>query len=209
MSKEFTCESKFLRGLLRAAPKNDVRYYLTGIYADPERGTLVAVDGSMMLVATCPELRGLGIPGFIIPRALIESACKAADRHAVFRFSIESREKGPRPLRIKLPNNHEFIGEEVDGRFPEYERTIPTTLSGEHADFDFDRLAALQSAIKLATGKQYAQVIPNGSGPAFVLGTDDMFGVIMPMRFDSIDEAIAKAASIRRTALPSGKAKAA
>jgi DNA polymerase-3 subunit beta len=150
-----------LQALLLFAAKNDVRYYLNGIYADPA-GYLVATDGHRMLYIKTGE-PGLDV---IIPREAAEAAVKMA-------------KKGQ-----EIPLTKTSIGQvtytTVDGKYPDWRRAIPTIDNlqpNPQCLFEWQYLADAEKAImslgaknaKLGFGAGEA-IIANSYAVAVVLG---------------------------------------
>lgn len=78
----------------------------------------------------------------------------------------------------------------VEGRFPDYRRVTPETVSGETAQFNPELLARFSdAAAEIGTKKSAVWVGHNGAGPALVeiSGRPDFLGVIMPMRHEKAE----------------------
>ena len=76
----------------------------------------------------------------------------------------------------------------VDGKFPDYQRVIPSSLSGEVSFINAEYLYDAAKALALIDGakKQYAPYIAyNGNAPAIAYGgSDEALVLLMPMRGD-------------------------
>ena len=59
---------------LKCAAKNDVRFYLNGVYLDLPKGRIVGTNGHVMFVG---KIEAATLPAVIVPRDLIESALKS------------------------------------------------------------------------------------------------------------------------------------
>lgn len=185
MNPVFTVKADTLRGLLKVAADKDTRFYLCGVYVDTEHGCLVATDGKAMLLAK-QEFDAKPRP-FVIPSKLIKSVLKYTKISApnIHVSLAEVEGSSLRQIRMDACKGFE-VAFEVDGRYPEYRRTVPLSPSGADAHYDAVQFAALQEGISLVRGKasnQPVEIIRNGTGPGVVAGmTDEALGLLMPMR---------------------------
>jgi len=79
----------------------------------------------------------------------------------------------------------------VDGKFPDWRRVIPSSTSGEIAQFNPDYLVAIRdcAAVTVGVGKYSGLcLLHNGSSASLYQANDPNFiGVIMPLRINSAD----------------------
>jgi DNA polymerase-3 subunit beta len=145
---------KDLRGLLRLAEfamaQQDIRYYLNGMLLVVDQGSLqaVATDGHRLSWAS------LAVPGsyarqeVILPRkTVLELGKLLADTDEPVTLDILANQ-----VRFRF-GNVELVSKVVDGKFPDYNRVIP---SGYTKLLDLDRLellSALQRAAILSNEK--------------------------------------------------------
>lgn len=179
-----TIETNALRALLPFAPKDDVRYYLNGIYVSPTRRVAVATDGHTLFCVRLADTTEAG-PDFIVPRGLVEQALKAAGRKAVDMLLVHD-------AVAKRCTFSGFGGEvpaaPIDGKFPDFDRVIPQKSSGEAAHYNPDYLVRARDSLRLINGEtrasvKFATVHPNGDGPAIVtMGDCGAFALVMPLR---------------------------
>jgi DNA polymerase-3 subunit beta len=143
-----------LRGLLRLAEfamaQQDIRYYLNGMLLVVDQGSLqaVATDGHRLSWAS------LAVPGsyarqeVILPRkTVLELGKLLADTDEPVTLDILANQ-----VRFRF-GNVELVSKVVDGKFPDYNRVIP---SGYTKLLDLDRLellSALQRAAILSNEK--------------------------------------------------------
>ncbi len=143
-----------LRGLLRLAEfamaQQDIRYYLNGMLLVVDQGSLqaVATDGHRLSWAS------LAVPGsyarqeVILPRkTVLELGKLLADTGEPVTLDILANQ-----VRFRF-GNVELVSKVVDGKFPDYNRVIP---SGYTKLLDLDRLellSALQRAAILSNEK--------------------------------------------------------
>lgn len=171
---------------------NDTRWYLKGILveANATETRLVATDGHALAMHRdqrnnapndCDSFAG------IIPAEAVKAA-----------------------LKIKMPRNVEWLALKVDGtrgalefcgtsvgfefidaKFPDYLRALPSTTTGEVAQYDPDLLVRFKRAGEALTGskKGFIAVRSNGDAAALVdvVGCVDFAGIVMPWRVDKAD----------------------
>jgi len=207
---KLTINSKILIGLLHFAAKNDVRYYLKGIYCEitGDDVILVATDGGVLGAFNCVEAaifddgeRREDI-SFIVPRELLEGAKLSLKGECTIELKHEDPTISIR--RITLRDSYSAIkvgGDEVDGKFPPWRRVIPQSVSGEVAQFDLELIARLAAASKAILNVRRLNVrrnaiIPlylahNGNSGALVsIGNDNFVGVLMPLNVSRVVNSI-------------------
>ncbi len=128
-SQQFMVPEKTLKRLIEkthfAMAMQDVRYYLNGLLLEVRKGTIrtVATDGHRLaLTESVGEMEeGVDIQ-VIMPRKTVMELNRLL-------------EKSDEPVRVSLSPNHirfelkdtVFTSKLIDGRFPDYERVIPTS----------------------------------------------------------------------------------
>ena len=162
-----------LKALILIASKAGVRFYLNGVFFDPA-GYAVATDGHMLLAVRVPAWDGAG---FIVPR----EACVTVLRGLTPSFiamgvaiSVTGTELSGKPFTT------------IDAKYPVWRRVIPATPSGEHAEYNPDLLAALQSAVSTASdlSKYTLTLCRNGERAAVARTPEDILALVMPLRQD-------------------------
>jgi len=136
-----------------AMAQQDIRYYLNGLLIETENDTLkaVATDGHRLAYASL-VMEGLPAPmpkrESILPRkAVLELSRQldSGDAEATVEF-------GTNQVRFRF-GDIELISKVIDGRFPDYNRVIPTHYQ-DYFDVDRESLAsALQRAAILSNEK--------------------------------------------------------
>lgn len=124
---EFTLPKAQLKGLLShtafAMAQQDVRYYLNGLLLEvtAENVTTVATDGHRLAIARLETALGSGEYSVIVPRKAVTELSR-----------LISDEEGEVTVRLGS-NNIEltfdglrFTSKLIDGRFPDYQRVIPS-----------------------------------------------------------------------------------
>lgn len=185
MTAVTTIRADVLKGLLLIAAKEDIRYYLVGIYFDTEHGALVATDGHKLLAYKCDLPKD--VKPFILSRDTCLQAIKmTSKRNNSLEVEIDGEGK-QRRIQLRASTGALVMGLEVDGTYPHWRRVIPTKCSLQVSQYDAEYLEQLQAAFMLVldtTKKCLPAVIHNGEcGAALVLnGNENVIGIIMPVR---------------------------
>lgn len=181
MTTTFDIPASSLRAALTCAAKNDVRYYLNGVFLDLPRGRIVSTTGAILFCGAGPRADHAGV---IIPREIIETALKALGRkfERTFMVGVEITEQ---TIRLNVPGAI-AAGTCVDGEFPQYERILPRNPSGVTAQFDPELLVKARDAINAYTGASVIghALIHNGDSAAVMPGKNCLV-VIMPARLSA------------------------
>src|SRR5215468_7396671 len=158
---------KQFRGLLKLAEfamaQQDIRYYLNGMLLVVDKGSLqaVATDGHRLSYAS------ISVPGdykrqdVILPRkTVLELGKLLEDSDAVVQIDILANQ-----VRFRF-SNIELTSKVVDGKFPDYNRVIPT---GHSKRLELSRTELLQAL-------QRAAILSNEKfrGVRLVLGNDQL-----------------------------------
>ena len=183
---KITIDYAIIKALLTAAPKKDTRYYLNGICVDATKDTvvLVATDGHMMLSfpvsddAIEDRINGQ----FIIDRVDLDAIKPAKAGKHTLPLVIEVDEKG-----YTISGATKAVNTLVDGKFPDWRRVVPQTLSGELAQFNLELLSRINDIRKVFGQDEYATTIHhNGRSCAQVTGLKHhALMMLMPMRNDA------------------------
>jgi DNA polymerase-3 subunit beta len=175
---------KYIRSLRHLMAHKDVRYYLRGVSVKMDkRGKFyVATNGHVLGAYFEPwaeneEAVELDI---IVPGDVVKAA--KPSRHLDHGF-LQSREDG----RFEINTGdtiHTFTP--IDGKFPDWSRVIPRTVSLEPAHFDFDYLANFNACARDGwDSKHGVELFHNGDSAALVLnGCKQFVGAIMPKRME-------------------------
>ena len=133
----FSLTQKALKGLLAlvqyAMAQQDIRYYLNGLLLIVEKNTVkvVATDGHRLAFAALPIDAEVEKQEVIIPRkTVIELERLLEDSDELIRIDIASNQ-----VRFQF-GNVELVSKLVEGKFPDYNRVIP---SGYKNGFDISR----------------------------------------------------------------------
>lgn len=180
---KITIDHAIIKALLTAAPKKDMRYYLNGICVDASKDTvvLVATDGHMMLSfpvsADAIEDRING--QFIIDRVDLDAIKPAKAGKHMLPLVIEVDDKG-----YTISGATKAVNTLVDGKFPDWRRVVPQTLSGELAQFNLELLSRIDDIRKtFGRGACDATIHHNGKSCAQITGLHpDALMLVMPCR---------------------------
>lgn len=188
------------RSTLKAASHfmavKDVRYYLKGILIEssPVETRACATDGHAMLLRQEDRKDDNdGSARIILPADIVAM---------ILKWKAPAKRTADMPVVITVPDDAaaehraEWCGQiavfrPVDGQFPDYQRVIPQSFSGEAAHYNPELLMRCQkAAIDLGTSKAgYFAFTQNGDGAAIATFSQQAFAVVMPMRGDKADAA--------------------
>ena len=150
----FTLPQRDLRGLLRsvefAMAQQDIRYYLNGMLLVVDQGTLqaVATDGHRLSWASINVAGEFARQEVILPRkTVLELGKLLADVDDPVTIDILATQ-----VRFRFANV-ELVSKVVDGKFPDYNRVIPTGHTKKIELARPELLAALQRAAILSNEK--------------------------------------------------------
>jgi DNA polymerase-3 subunit beta len=150
----FSLSQKALKGLFAlvqyAMAQQDIRYYLNGLLLIVEKGQVkvVATDGHRLAFAALPIDADVERQEVIIPRkTVIELERLLDDSDDAIKIDIAANQ-----VRFQFANV-ELVSKLVEGKFPDYQRVIP---SGYKNNFTIDReslIGSLQRAAILTNEK--------------------------------------------------------
>lgn len=183
------------RNTLKAAShfmaKQDIRYYLNGVLIEssPTETRVCATDGHALLLRQEDRKDdNAGNASFIMPAETVA---------AILKWKAPHKTAADMPVIITVPDDPkaehraEWCGQivifrPVDGKFPDYARVVPRTLSGEAAHYNPELLIKCQkAAIDLNTSKAgFFAFTQNGDGAAIATFGAQAFAIVMPMRGD-------------------------
>jgi DNA polymerase III subunit beta len=162
-----TLPQREFRGLLKSAEfamaQQDIRYYLNGMLLVIDKASLqaVATDGHRLSWASIAVEGDYQRQEVILPRkTVLELSKLLADSDEPLTLDILANQ-----VRFRFANI-ELVSKVVDGKFPDYNRVIPTTNSKRIAFSRTELLGALQRAAILSNEKF--------RGVRLVLGNDQL-----------------------------------
>ena len=164
----------WLKAVMLAAAKKDVRYYLNGVMV--RNGEMAATNGHMLLLIKSDDIKSDG--EYIIDNHTLKMIVNS--------YKIVT---GDTPVEVKYGTTG--IGRisitPIDGEFPDINRVIPQEPSGEIAHFNAEYLLACQKANGEFIGGKYhwVKLQHNGQAGAKFESEDDagnkLIGVVMPV----------------------------
>ena len=167
----------WLKAVMMAAAKKDIRYYLNGVMV--RNGELAATNGHMAL---------------IIKSDSIKSDDEYIIGNDTLKMIVTSHKGIKGDSRVEVIDSMTVTGGSkihitpVDGKFPDINRVIPQETSGEIAHFNAEYLLASQKANGEFLDNKYPwiKLQHNGlSGAKFESEDEDgnkLIGVVMPVR---------------------------
>lgn len=167
----------WLKAVMLAAAKKDVRYYLNGVMV--RNGEMAATNGHMVLIIKSDDIKSDG--EYIID-------------HATLKMILASHKgiKGDNSVTVvdsvAITGKNKVYISVIDGKFPDVNRVIPQETSGEIAHFNAEYLLACQKANGEFLDHKYPwiKLQHNGlSGAKFESDDEDgniLIGVVMPVR---------------------------
>lgn len=168
-----------LEGALMFQAKQDVRYYLNGICFMPD-GRIAATDGHRAMIASKHENK-------LTDNVIISVSKSPTKRYA---YALLDTKTGI----VTYHDEHEImvgagICSEIDGRFPDIDRVIPTqTAPAEQIGFNAKYLSDVEKLAKLFNPKfEAVRFELNGNTSAAVANISAPTGetakvIVMPMR---------------------------
>lgn len=193
-----------VKAALLFAGDQDIRGYLNGICVEhsPRGIRLIATDGHRLIV--CNVIEGdtaeRDSVRFVIHRDVLKAALKLVQKRQLVVACEWTQTRSADPTRegvtvigtakITLGGINTNDIQDAMGKFPEWERIVPASPSGELAQFNVMYLADAAKAAALLRGgvAGYISIGHNGTSPALVNLSADAFAAIMPMRGDSQGE---------------------
>ena len=167
----------WLKAVMIAAAKKDVRYYLNGVMV--RNGELAATNGHMVLMIKSESIKSDG--EYIIDNDTLKM--------------IVTSHKGIKgDNRVEVADSMTVTGGSkihiapVDGKFPDVNRVIPQETSGEIAHFNAEYLLACQKANGEFLDHKYPwiKLQHNGKAGAKFESEDEdsnkLIGLVMPVR---------------------------
>ncbi len=193
---------------------DDVRYYLNGIYLETgaKGARLVATDGHQLAVArldvSYPETCII-IPGSLV--ASVKSKPKAP-QNVTLEFNEgtpQYRKNGqciPRDITLSF-GEITTTSKEIDGKFPDYRRSVPSQVDGTTAQFDPRLVSRIDKACSILGHKSFVGIAYNGDKAALSVINDNFVVATMSYRAEPskvspgwIQESLGQPVPVRRAA---------
>ena len=184
---------KALKAVLIFAPKSDVRYYLEGVLLE-STGTevrLVATDGHCLALYRLDEKAPIG--KVILPYDDVKAALSVpktiADKEIPFEVELADLNLAVGRPKVTITHGNGTVQSfrTVGGKFPDYLRVLPRTVSGEPAQFNPEYLNRFAQADRILGWLKRSEeprvyIHYNGNAAALVECKHDVsfLGVVMP-----------------------------
>ena len=168
-----------LKAALTHAAKSDISYYLNGVcltVGESGMGYLMATDGARAFIgsftANWTDGKKKGPFQILIPRATVTAAIKLAGKNVLCLFDV-------------LHDGRYSLGgvqfAAINGKFPDINRVIPSTISGETAQYNPEFLLAARDALRVWHGvKKLCPAMQYNGGSLGVMTSDGAFAIVMP-----------------------------
>jgi DNA polymerase-3 subunit beta len=172
---------------------DDIRYYLNGLYLETgaNGARLVGCDGHQLAVAKLdgeyPEC-SIIIPGSLV--AAIKSKAKGQQQVTLEfneghqHFENQGNVTGvfvPRSIMLTF-GEITTAAKELDGKFPEYRRSVPVEVDGMPAQFDPSFINRIDKACSTLGQKSFVGIAYNGDKSGLSVINDNFVVVTMPFR---------------------------
>lgn len=195
---KLTLPSQYLAVLGLFAAKKDIRFYLQGICLEvgPEDIYMAATNGYILgcfhIKNRQPEITDR-LDDIILPNDLLKRI--RADGPVEVSIGAPLQENAgdfcyARPITLSSTDTS-VRGKTVDGRFPDWRRSIPAQVTHELAQFNIAHLGVLAKAWGILHGRgshPYVGIGHNGQESALIsLGHADFTGAIMPIRSERVE----------------------
>lgn len=193
--------ARYIRSLRHLMARDDVRYYLCGVLVKCDsRGKFYVATNGHILGAYCePWLEGETpqVCELIIPADVVK-AMKPAGKHIDHCYlsaagDVQNHGGEKCGVRYTLAGLHggDVTFTAIDGKFPDWTRVIPHTVSCEPSHYNYEYLADFNACARDGWNAKYSvELYQNGEGTAIVKnGCPHFVGAIMPVRQGSSPKA--------------------
>ena len=180
----YTIATKDLQAVSLAMADKDIRYYLNGVLFELDNAEgyrLVGTDGHRLHIVC--KRKAQAADSVIMPRDTVVHIIKQKT-HV---FELEIIPGATRQIKIRTGGGF-IIVPEVEGKYPDYRRVMPTKLQQtEVTHYMPEYLADLAKAQKiLGTEQQKGYIAQQGnSAGVYVDNGKSFYAVIMPLRCDA------------------------
>ena len=169
----FTINTKAIASVVPCCAKNDIRYFLNGVFVEiiKKEVRFVGTNGRVLAVHRQSIDEEIDKCSFIIPLEVVEMALKLKRESMLLEFNGV----GSFLCGIRF--------DPVEGLFPDYRRVMPESVSGVAAQFSLDILAKVKKVEKII--KSGVAIIKHNGTFGFTFyfeSNDDFVGCIMPYR---------------------------
>lgn len=187
---KITIKQSTIKAVAHAMAKNDIRYYLNGmlVHTNGHDTRLVATDGHRMNVAIVERTMLVEAPRqYIIPASLVSTICKCKAPRDNKKPEVTLTFHAGK-VAAALPDGTEAVAKLVDGIYPDYNRVIPKTLSGEVAQYNPQYVLDAHNSIAdyLVVKEHNFGLSMNGQNGCAAMACDGFVALIMPWRAETV-----------------------
>lgn len=187
-----TIAQKDLKAVSLAMAKNDIRYYLKGVYIEFNRAEtrIVATDGHRLhMVRTVDSSAIVTEPvTFIIPSDMVKHCLKAKtarhDKNPQITLHFSNGK-----VEAILPDGSTFAAPALDGTFPDYRRIIQQCVSGksdiEAAVYNPRYVLDAMDALEIYADHEAGTGLRQLGSSVGVLTWGDFLAMVIPMRTEA------------------------
>jgi len=185
-----TIPQNAVRAVAYAMAVKDIRYYLCGMLVETNgiETRLVCTDGHRLNACILPKSGEAlldEVMEFIIPDSMVKAMLKAKSgiRGVSPEFVVEFDGVF---ITVAMPDGSTLRAKAIDGKFPDYNRVIPTEFSGECAQYNPAYLLDAELAAQAWLGSKTASpcFCHNGDSSGGI-ALDGFVAIVMPRRGDS------------------------
>jgi len=181
---------------------DDVRYYLNGLYLETggNGARLVACDGHQLAVAKIEgeySSSSIILPGSLVAAIKLKSKSplhvmlEFADGHQQFKKNgCADGVFVPREITLNFGETT-TSAKELDGKFPDYRRVVPSVVDSTTAQFDPRLVNRIDRACSILSYKFFSGIAYNGESSALSV-IDESF-VVVTMPFKTVPQTISPA----------------
>ena len=189
MTTQFTVKQSALKALALLAAKKDIRYYLCGVNVEfsPNITRLIVTDGHKLGVYQTGA-QNVGHDSLIIPSDVITALPKTGSYDPELTFTkCDGNATGW--TITGLPNSGQVVFQQVDGKFPDFQRVCSFKTDGLAASYNPEYLMQFLKVQHLLGGSK--KCIPNiyqsktTAGLVTLTGVPEFYGVVMQMKTDA------------------------
>jgi len=183
-----TLSIKDIKAVSHAMAGNDIRYYLNSVCIEHNgiETRIIATDGHRLHIVRVnhPDGEHCAPVQYLLPDTLVKTIIKCkAPRHDKRKEVVLTFSDGK--VSATIPDGTETVAKLVDGKFPDYSRVIPQSVSGEYSCINQDFVTdALQGYRDYMESKKLYMALKHGGSNCAVLSFGNFLAVIMPMRGD-------------------------
>ena len=183
---QITIKQSTIKAVAYAMEKTGYRDYLKGmlVHTNGHDTRLVATDGHRMNIAIIERTMLIEAPKkYIIPASLVSTICKSKAPKDNKKPEVTLTFNDGK-VAAALPDGTEAVAKLVDGNYPDYNRVIPHTLSGEAGQYNPQYVLDAHNSIAdyLGVKNHRCALSMNGQNGCAAMACDGFVALIMPWR---------------------------